>query len=63
MDLSQVSPLRQRTLRKKKTVDKSYVQFVHDIDNFADVKNIKNYVISAIKDDGYGLSVDPVGIL
>ena len=64
MDLSlQASPAKYRKIQTKRQEEKSYVQFVQDIDNFAGVKNIKNYLIAAIKDDGYDISDDSVGVL
>jgi len=38
-------------------------QFVQDIDNFEGVKNIRNYCISCIKDDGYAFGERSVGVL
>mmetsp|Transcript_30952 Transcript_30952/g.47338 ORF Transcript_30952/g.47338 Transcript_30952/m.47338 type:complete len:136 (-) Transcript_30952:108-515(-) len=66
MDLANTSNTRDyRYSRKpKEREDKQFLtQFVSDIDNFAGVKKINNYVICAIKDDGYGIANDPVGVL
>jgi hypothetical protein len=38
-------------------------QFVQDIDNFEGVKNIRNYCISCIRDDGYEFGEKSVGVL
>ena len=41
----------------------SEAQFVQDIDNFEGVKNIRNYCISSIRDDGYEFGEESVGVL
>ena len=40
-----------------------YSEFVPDIDNFEGVKEIKNYCIVSLKDNGYSLGEQSVGVL
>lgn len=53
------SPRRQQTPER----EKYYADFLPDIDNFVGVKDLRNFVISSIKDDGHGLGERSVGIL
>jgi len=43
--------------------EKYYAEFLPDVDNFVGVRDIENYVITAIRDDGYCLGEKSVGIL
>lgn len=47
----------------KKEKPKYFQPFVPDIDNFAGVKNLKNFCIIALKDNGYGLGERSVGVI
>lgn len=40
-----------------------YADFLPDIDNFLGVKDLDNFVISSIRDDGYALGDKSVGVL
>ena len=43
--------------------ERYFAEFVPDIDNFVGVKNINNFAIMSIKDDGYQFGDRSVGIL
>ena len=40
-----------------------FADFLADIDNFLGVKDLDNFVISSIRDDGYNLGEKSVGVL
>lgn len=45
------------------TAPRYFADFLADIDNFLGVKDLDNFVISSIRDDGYSLGEKSVGVL
>jgi len=49
--------------KKAEPSDGIYAEFIPDIDNFQGIKDIRNYCIISMKDNGYLLGERSVGVL